>query len=121
MKKNELLSVKDVCRNYGITRKTLFYYDRIGLIRPAQRVGTQMHKMYGEMEVRKLEEVLSCRQAGLKVSEIRHLLTASLSRQESISFLQGVRERLVRERKVKDREISNLDAKIAWLMEKEET
>ena len=41
-----LYSVGEICRITGITRKTLFYYDRIGLLVPYKRTEPQQFKLY---------------------------------------------------------------------------
>ena len=35
MTSERLYTVKEICEKYGITRKTLFYYDKVGLINPS--------------------------------------------------------------------------------------
>lgn len=68
-------SVKEICSLAGVTRKTLFYYDRIGLLKPTVRVGTQAHKYYDEEAVETLQKIRLYKECGLKISEIRTMLT----------------------------------------------
>ena len=75
VKEDELYSVGDVCRTTGITRKTLFYYDKIGLLKPAERKGAQKHKFYNEDQIDRLYEIMKYRQAGLNISEIKNLMS----------------------------------------------
>ncbi len=70
----ELCSVKDVCDRYGITRKTLFYYDRSGLLKPAIRQGSKQYKYYDEAALSRLESILEYRNAGLSIEEIREVI-----------------------------------------------
>lgn len=72
--KDKLYSVSDICFLTGITRKTLFYYDKNGLLRPTDRQGVQKHKMYNEKQLERLKEILKYRHAGLSVSEVKSLL-----------------------------------------------
>ncbi len=67
-------SVSDVCRMYGITRKTLFYYDRHDILKPSVRRGEQAHKYYSEQDLLYLEQILKYRNAGLKLEEITQLI-----------------------------------------------
>lgn len=67
-------SVGDVCALLGMTRKTLFYYDRIGLAKPTERIGPQGYKVYDETALNRLRQIAGYRQAGLTVEEIRCLL-----------------------------------------------
>lgn len=56
-----LLSVGDVCRLAKVTRKTLFYYDRIGILPPTRREGTQNFKQYDICEVMMKNHIQSLR------------------------------------------------------------
>ncbi len=70
-------SVKEICLLTGVTRKTLFYYDRIGLLKPTMRIGTQGHKYYDEQAVETLLKIRLYKECGLKISEIRTLIQGS--------------------------------------------
>ena len=67
-------SVKEICQLTGVTRKTLFYYDRIGLLRPTLRIGSQAHKYYDDTAVETLLKIRLYRACGLQLSEIRGIL-----------------------------------------------
>lgn len=67
-------TVKDVCRETGVTRKRLFYYDRIGLLKPTKRVGPQKTKMYGPKAIERLKLILLYQKAGLRLYEIERIL-----------------------------------------------
>lgn len=67
-------SVKEICLLTGVTRKTLFYYDRIGLLKPTMRIGSQGHKYYDEQAVETLQKIRLYKECGLKISEIRTLI-----------------------------------------------
>ena|GEM_PF-1487523 len=67
-------SVKEICQLTGVTRKTLFYYDRIGLLRPTLRIGSQAHKYYDDTAVETLMKIRLYRACGLQLSEIRGIL-----------------------------------------------
>ncbi|MBQ1321890.1 MAG: MerR family transcriptional regulator, partial [Solobacterium sp.] len=69
-----IYTVSDICSLTGVTRKTLFYYDRIGLLKPVARSGPQNSKLYDQEGLRKLQRILRYREAGLQISEVRGLL-----------------------------------------------
>lgn len=69
-----MFTVKDVCRETGVSRKTLFYYDRIGLLSPSQRVGKQKIRLYSAEEIHTLKQIRFFQKAGLRLAEIRILL-----------------------------------------------
>ena len=72
-------TVGDLCELFQITRKTLFYYDRSGLLRPTERVGVQNFKVYDTEAVERLRTILDYRRAGLTIQEIRILLSEECS------------------------------------------
>lgn len=82
-------TVKEVCEIAGITRKTLFYYDKIGLLKPTARIGNQKHKLYSDKALRRLLQIRIYRKAGLDIREIKQLLQGA----ESMEILQVVRQR----------------------------
>lgn len=90
-----LFSVGEVCALLGITRKTLFYYDRIGLAQPTARVGTQSCKVYDPSALEHLKEILSYRDAGLSISEIRILSEAS--EEQRAEVFRAAEQRLLKE------------------------
>ena len=69
-----MYTVKDLCRIANVSRKTLFYYDRIGLLIPEERVGKQKSRQYGEADLSRLYRIRYYQQAGLTLSEIRSVL-----------------------------------------------
>ena len=89
-----IYSVGEICTLTGVTRKTLFYYDRIGLLKPFDRVGVQSHKVYDQVSLERLNSILMYRCAGLQIREIREILENSTSKEQ---VLEGVLARLMRE------------------------
>lgn len=104
---NNLYSVGDVCGMVGTTRKTLFYYDKIGLLVPTRREGVQNTKQYDSGKVCRLRKILEYRDADLGIAEIRKLLD-----DEETDHLEIMQSALVRMRKKKknmENAISNLE------------
>lgn len=108
MKEEKLFSIKDVCIRYGITRKTLFYYDRIGLLKPARREGKQAFKYYDDKALLRLESILQYRSAGLSIEEIRMIIDEN-DKEVILTVLMKVKDRLCEEYERKEIEIRNLD------------
>lgn len=75
-------TVSEVCRKTGVTRKQLFYYDRIGLLKPTKRVGPQKAKLYGVKAVERLNQILLYQKAGLRLSEISLILDGRQDQKE---------------------------------------
>ena len=96
-------SVKELCTMMQITRKTLFYYDRIGLLKPSDRKGVQNHKLYDISQKQRLADILKYRRAGLKIEEVRLILDSPECDVRTI--LEGALNRLDRQKKEKESQI----------------
>lgn len=97
-------TVSDVCRKTGVTRKQLFYYDRIGLLKPTKRVGPQKAKLYGAKALERLEQILLYQKAGLRLSEIGMILDGN--EEDKAFYLNNAIRRLQAEAKRIDRQIA---------------
>ncbi len=62
-----------LARRYGLSRSTLLYYDRIGLLRAPARSGAG-YRRYGEQAARRLELIRVYRGAGVPLAAIRKIL-----------------------------------------------
>ena len=65
--------ISDLGRRSGLSRSTLLYYDRIGLLPPTGRAGNN-YRRYSAADLSRLDRILAYRQAGLPLAEIRSLL-----------------------------------------------
>lgn len=92
-----IYTVKDVCSLAGVSRKTLFYYDRIGLLSPSERKGKQRSRLYTDAEIHTLERIRYYQKAGLRLSEISSLLNEP--DQDHSDIFQTVIDRLSDEMK----------------------
>jgi DNA-binding transcriptional MerR regulator len=68
-------SISKIARACGLSRSTLLYYDRIGLLRPSGRTAND-YRYYTEADRTRLERVRRFREAGLSLKEIRAVLTS---------------------------------------------
>lgn len=57
-KEMHLYSVGEVCSLTGVTRKTLFYYDKNGLLKPTDRITAQKFKLYDADQLVRLNKIL---------------------------------------------------------------
>lgn len=108
MNEEKLYSVKEVCDRYKITRKTLFYYDRSGLLKPTRRQGKQQFKLYDDEAASRLRLVLNYRSAGLMIEEIKAIIDTDDKRM-ILSVLKDAKKRLTQEAFVKEQELKRLD------------
>ena len=68
-----MLTVTQLARECGLSRTTILYYEREGLLAPAHR-SENGYRWYGENEIQRLKTILSYRSYGLPISSIRTLL-----------------------------------------------
>ncbi len=69
----ETYRITELGRRFGLSRSTLLYYDRIGLLRPSGRSQVD-YRLYTQEDMDRLERVCFFREAGLSLSEIARLL-----------------------------------------------
>jgi DNA-binding transcriptional MerR regulator len=69
------LKVGELARRTGLTVRTLHHYDAIGLLRPSLYTEAG-HRLYSAADVARLHRVLSLRQLGFALEEIRDCLDA---------------------------------------------
>lgn len=68
-------TISQLGRAFGLSRSTLLYYDRIGLLPPTGRTAAG-YRCYTERDRQRLDRICHFRQAGLALTEIRALLAA---------------------------------------------
>ena len=66
-------SISGLARAFGLSRSTLLYYDRIGLLPPSGRTGSG-YRYYSKSDYRRLQRIRQFREAGLTLKEIRGVL-----------------------------------------------
>ena len=100
-------TVHDVCKETGITRKTLFYYDKIGLLKPTNRNGKQHGKMYSSSAIARLKTIMAYQSCGLTLKEIDAILNQDGDEE---AILQQAKTRLSKTMKKMEHQIRLLDA-----------
>lgn len=68
--------ITQLARMFGLSRSTLLYYDRIGLLRPSARSRAN-YRVYDDTDRRRLETICRYRLTGMPLAAIAGLLTAS--------------------------------------------
>lgn len=68
-------SISDLAGQCGLSRSTLLYYSRIGLLRPCGRSASN-YRIYGKKELERLREICRLRRAGLSLADIAGILAA---------------------------------------------
>ena len=68
-------TVSQLAKRCNLSRSTVLYYESIGLLQPAVRTAAK-YRLYGERELRALEQIKLYRSVGVSVEEIRAILNA---------------------------------------------
>lgn len=69
-----MFQITELARKFGLSRSTLLYYDRIGLLIPSERSKTG-YRLYSSKDHDRLTTICSFRQAGLTIEDIRRILS----------------------------------------------
>ena len=69
----EALKVGELARRTGLTVRTLHHYDEIGLLKPSLHTESG-HRLYTAGDVARLQQVISLRQLGFSLEEVRDCL-----------------------------------------------
>lgn len=65
--------VGEFAEKAGVTVRTLHHYDRVGLLRPSGR-SSAGHRLYGERDFTRLQQIVTLKFIGLPLREIKDLL-----------------------------------------------
>jgi DNA-binding transcriptional MerR regulator len=67
------MKVGELAKQTGISVRTLHYYDEIGLLSPSRRTQAD-HRLYAAADIERLQQIVSLRQLGFSLEEIRDCL-----------------------------------------------
>lgn len=68
--------IGQLVKDFGLSRSTLLYYDRIGLLQSHIRTGAN-YRIYSEKDHQRLEKICTYKQAGISLEDIKSLLDSS--------------------------------------------
>src|SRR4029078_12020080 len=69
----EALQVGELAKRTGLTVRTLHHYDEIGLLKPSSHSDSG-YRLYTAADVARLQQVMSLRQLGFSLDEVRDCL-----------------------------------------------
>lgn len=70
-----MYTVGQLGKLFNLSRSALLYYDEIGLLSPSARSSSN-YRLYSESDVRRMERIMTYRDAGLSLGVIEELLQA---------------------------------------------
>jgi len=107
-----MYTIKQLSDLAGITRRTLHYYDEIGLLRPIEISGNG-YRWYSEQELLRLQQILLFREAGVPLVKIKQILDNNLF--DKVSALQAHREALQKQQTRLEALIASVEQTIKYL------
>ena len=105
-RENALLTIGKVAKLAEVSIDTIRYYERGGLLHPAQKSGAG-YRLYNDEAVRRLHFIKHAQHCGLSLAEIRQLLT--LKRQDD-SCCEDVRSLVIQKKLQLEHKIKSLKA-----------
>jgi len=78
-------SISQLANAFGLSRSTLLYYDRIGVLCASKRTASG-YRQYTEQDHKQLERICMFRGAGLALAEVREMFSGDSS--PSVSILE---------------------------------
>lgn len=105
-------TIQKLARLAGISTRTLRYYHKLGLLKPA-RINSSGYRIYGQPQVDKLQQILFYRELGLGLDAIKSIITAPSFNE--LAALREHRAKLMGKREQIDLLIKNTEKTIAML------
>jgi len=68
-----MFTIGQVAKKYGLSRSTLIYYDKIGILTPSGRSESN-YRLYSDNDLKKMDRTILFRSAGLSLDSIHSLL-----------------------------------------------
>lgn len=102
------MRISELAKLTGHTPETLRYYEKIGLLQPADREAGNNYRSYGPRHVARLDFIKHCRNLDIGLSEIEALLSA---------LDEGNPEAAARAHELIGKHLAEVDARIADLQE----
>lgn len=103
-------TVQGLAKLAGVSTRTLRYYDEIGILKPA-RINSSGYRIYGKVEVDRLQQILFYRELDISLDRIKHILSSPSY--DGALALKEHREKLLEKRKQLDLLIANVEKSIA--------
>jgi DNA-binding transcriptional MerR regulator len=69
----QMFTIGQVAKKYGLSRSTLIYYDKIGILTPSGRSESN-YRLYSDNDLKKMDRTILFRSAGLSLDSIHSLL-----------------------------------------------
>ncbi|MFC0562508.1 MerR family transcriptional regulator [Halalkalibacter alkalisediminis] len=102
-------TIQKLAQLAGVSTRTLRYYDEIHILKPA-RINSSGYRIYGQVEVDRLQQILFYKELGVSLERIKEIITSPLY--DETQALKEHREQLLGKRKQLDVLIANVEITI---------
>lgn len=103
------MQIGELARRAGVSHRTIHYYERIGLMKPAEREGAG-YRYYDETAYQRLEKIAALKRLGLSLDEIAVVIDLYF---EDASGIKG-KEKVL---DILETQLAKTDAQLAELTE----
>ncbi|MGI5840046.1 MAG: MerR family transcriptional regulator [bacterium] len=103
-------TVQKLSQIAGVSPRTLRYYDKIGLLKPA-RINSSGYRIYGREQVDCLQQILFYRELGVSLEKISEIIAAPDF--DEVEALRQHRDKLLAKRAQLDSLLANVDKTIS--------
>ncbi|MET7327544.1 MerR family transcriptional regulator [Nonomuraea sp. NPDC005650] len=110
-------TIGELAKASGVTVRTLYHYDEIGLVKPGERTASG-HRRYTEADLRRLYRVRALRGLGLSLDEIAAVLSGP---EDDLGTLRNLLGAQLAEIEIQSARLGQLKQQISglmWLMDK---
>lgn len=73
---NKFMKINEVATKYKITKRTLRYYEEVGLIK-SKRDEFSNYRYYNDSDLKRIEQILLLRELNFKLSEVKEILLSN--------------------------------------------
>jgi MerR family transcriptional regulator, copper efflux regulator len=114
----ERMQISELAEKAGVSNRTIYYYEQLGLIQPADRQGTG-YRYYDDLSLRRLRIIAVLKKLGLSLEEIGQVIdfyfddTSGIKgKQQVVAILEKhlaeVEQRFVELQRLRDDLIANI-------------
>jgi DNA-binding transcriptional MerR regulator len=116
---NQVLAISEMSELFGVTLRTLRFYEEKGLLNPVRRGA---RRFYGARDVSRMRVILQAKKIGLTLAEIRRvikLVESDAPKQDQYAELQticeGQQELLVEQKALLDEQVAEVGSVLSAL------
>ncbi|MFZ7119614.1 MAG: MerR family transcriptional regulator [Eubacteriaceae bacterium] len=102
-------TIKKLSELSGVSRRTLRYYDEIGLLKPGE-ISSSGYRIYTQKEIDKLQQILIYRKLGVNLKDIKKIINSEGF--DDIKALQEHRKKLLQQKEQLASLINNVEKTI---------